>query len=246
MPIVVVTAGASSVPSSGATTLAQSIMDCAAQDMRQMLSSSAGDVGTQILLDYVDRVHREICERKRWKFLQSDIKTFTTVAGQSNYFIGIGSVPSGATDTGLALNDVRSINPAYVVDRTNGRQLFHTDEQPISIDQYWTLNNYPTVWRNDTSNLGTVVNLYPPPQGVYTIEFRYFKVINAITTVGQTIQIPDDYKHVMCAGVNYYLSAYLKRQDDILFWQAAYSEGLQRMIRDSNLFPRIDFISPGN
>jgi hypothetical protein len=74
--------------------------------------------------------------------------------------------------------------------------------------------------------------------GGYVIEFRYFLARTALTTTTQLLQIPDDYKDIVCAGVNWLAYKYLKKDDEATVWSGVYQHGLTEMIRDRNLFPR--------
>jgi hypothetical protein len=84
------------------------------------------------------------------------------------------------------------------------------------------------------------------PMGGYLIEFRYFKKRTQLSSLGQTIQIPDDFFDVVVAGVNWLAYSYLKRQDDAMMWRATFNEGLREMIRDKNLIPNAtsDYMRP--
>lgn len=106
-----------------------------------------------------------------------------------------------------------------------------------------------TAWTEPTSGLTTSGAAVPSSPtiallGGYIIEFRYYKTRAAITAIGQTIQIPDQYKDIVCAGVNWLAYKYLKKDDEAQIWQGVYKTGMTEMIRDKNLFPRTDYINP--
>lgn len=79
----------------------------------------------------------------------------------------------------------------------------------------------------------------------YVVEFRYFKVRQPITNPNQILQIPDFYKDIVCAGVNWLAYKYLKKDDEAQVWAQVYQKGLTEMVKDSNLFPRAgEFVRP--
>ena len=79
----------------------------------------------------------------------------------------------------------------------------------------------------------------------YVIEFRYYKIRAQVTTADQVLQIPDDYKDVIVAGVNYFAFLFLKRSDEATLWKGLFEEGLQSIIADKKLFPQgPEYVSP--
>jgi hypothetical protein len=86
------------------------------------------------------------------------------------------------------------------------------------------------------------------PQTGYLMEFRYYQKRVPITTVTQTVQIPDIYRDVLIAGVNYLVAMYLSRQEDrdkVQFWKGEFMDGLRQMRKDLNLsFRNTNYISP--
>ncbi len=224
-------------PSPGITTLVSDIEACVSQDVRGVLQTS-GDQG--LLIDYTNRISMEMLRYSRWKFLLSGVQTFSTVVGQTDYWIG--PAGGGANDTGLDIDDLQSIKRDSVFDRTNMRRIFQTEERPLSHE--FDNNSFPKVWRNDGST-PFVLNIYPASDKVYTVDFRYYKPRVVLTVPTQTIQIPDIYKDVVCAGVNALAFNYLDMDERAAFWKQAYMEGKAGMIRDKNLFPGDgDFVRP--
>jgi len=81
--------------------------------------------------------------------------------------------------------------------------------------------------------------------GGYIIEFRYYEAPKQLSTVGDVIQIPDRYKDIVIAGVNYLASQYLKRKEDALEFFAVFNAGIRQMIHNKQLFPRgADYVRP--
>lgn len=226
--------------------LVSDVVGATSQDIRKQLAATGTD--STILIDYVNRVQLEILRNSKWKFQLSAVKSFTTTSGSGDYWIGTtGGNSGGQIDTTLNLNDVRSIKPSTVFDRTNYRRLQRTDEQPLS--QTFATNSKPRLWRNDSST-PYVINLYPVPDGAYKIEFRYFQNLPQVAALTDVMTIPVDYKDVIVAGVNTLAFSFLEdagliSAGESATWQALYEKGKTQMIRDKNMFPRGgEFISP--
>ena len=112
-------------------------------------------------------------------------------------------------------------------------------------------------WVEPTSGLTTTGPEVPTqnnvqPLGGYVIEFRYFRQRIQLTSASQVIQIPDDYKHVVIAGVNALAFMYLTRPQEALRWYSLYQDGLTKIIRDINFMARgpgyfqVDAAATGN
>jgi len=179
--------------------------------------------------------------------------SFTVVASTSttvtlNNPNGIAETHAGTfgvviPDTGLNITNVGVVKPGTVFDRTNFRRLYPTDEAPLGPN--FTGLGRPGLYRNDQNTPG-IFSVYPPAQDVYLIEFRYWFSKPQLAGLSDTLLIPDDYKDVVIAGVNYYANLYLRENyQDAQIWKGVYDEGVKGMKRDHNLFPRgQEFISP--
>lgn len=119
-----------------------------------------------------------------------------------------------------------------------------------NLTQQATLISTASTWTEPTSGLTTVGSHPPSFNGVepidgYIIEFRYLKLRQQITSAGQTLQVPDDYKDIMVAGVNAYTFSYLTRPQEAGAWMSKFKEGLVQIIRDINFIPRgSEYIQP--
>lgn len=145
----------------------QDILNEVSQDVRQQLAATVGTPGQPILIDYTNRVHKEMLRFSRWDFLRSVPQYFITEKGQSKYWIGpTGSAPAGTVDTLLNLPDVDKIKKDSVVDISNMREL---QWQPA---QVWgpTLNDRtgqgisqePKIFLSNI-NAPNLIQLTPPP-----------------------------------------------------------------------------------
>lgn len=102
------------------TTTVQDVLDAVSRDVRlQVSNTDLPDV--TILIDYINRVSKQMLRASRWRFLKS-FAFFVTQRGVVNYWIGpTSSLPSDTFDTGLNLSDVRNIS--QVIDYSNYRPL---------------------------------------------------------------------------------------------------------------------------
>lgn len=153
------------------TTTAQSVMDAVSRDIRQILSSTATPDST-ILLDYVDRVCKEMLRHSQWQWLLSAPQLFITKKGVTDYWLGATSgQPAGAYDTGLNLTDVRDIKTKTVYDRTNFTSLQKVNEAPnlaqLAYPDATSRPGRPKQWRQAVDS-PQVMNLYPAPDNQST------------------------------------------------------------------------------
>ncbi len=82
----------------------------------------------------------------------------------------------------------------------------------------------------------------------YVIEFAYFKTRPTVKALTDVLAVPDVYRDIVVAGVNYLVNLYLSRQEDrdkVAFWKGEFADGLKQMRRDLNLsFRNTNFIAP--
>jgi len=229
------------------------IINGASQDVRRLLDSVDPNASTDIatLVDYTNRIQLQLMREYRWRFLLSSTLQFQTVATFQDYWIGqTGGNPATAIDTGFNLTNIGNVKAGTVFDRTNFRRLSDTDEAPLGPSfsnpaNPTSIDGRPSLYRNDAST-PYIMSIYPASDKPYTIEFRYFFSKPQLTQVTQALLIPDDYKDVVIAGVNYFANLYLRENmQDAQAWAAIYKEGILGMHRDHNLFPRgQEFVHP--
>lgn len=166
MPIIV------SVSSPGFSTAASDIINAVSQDVRQQLASTGSD--TTILLDYINRISLKLLRQSNWNFILSAPQRFITRVGANDYWLGtVGTAPVGSYDTGLNLNDLRTVKPETVFDRSNYLIPGRYDDAPLSL-------GFAT--RDDISTLGIprafkvspdnpyLFSLYPAPDNQNTYQ----------------------------------------------------------------------------
>ena len=113
-----------------------------------------------------------------------------------------------------------------------------------------TAINLGTDWTEAAGGLTTGSAALPTdndlePMRGYLIEFRYFKARPVVDDAADILLVPDAYKDIVCAGVNWMASKYLKMRDDAQQWQGEFLDGMRQMVRDHNLHPKgPQFIRP--
>lgn len=148
------------------TTTVGNILSSVSTDIRQQLSATTD---SSILIDFTDRVSKEILRKTRWTFLLSDFKQFVTDTGVNNYWLGAnGSIPSNsyAVDTHLNLTDLRKIKGDSVRDRSNFKRLMEAPNAPLATTTQYPDNSSrlgrPVQWQQNQTNPG-VFTLWPAP-----------------------------------------------------------------------------------
>lgn len=204
----------------------QEVLEQTQQDMRQMLSAGGNST---LLLDYADRIHKQLLRLTEWRFLLSDVKTFQTQVGVTDYWIGPeASLPEGMVDSGLHISDIWRIKQDSVKNTTTGLTLSRIGEAPIG--PLASVKMSPRQYRNDSSS-PLVLSIYPPPDKVSTIQFRFYEPKHDLKAE-QSVQLPEDYQDILVAGINLLGCQYLKRPNDIQIWAELFREGKKQMLRD--------------
>lgn len=112
---------------------------------------------------------------------------------------------------------------------------------PLSTGVNWTEPNTGllTVGDGPPSTNGAI------PLNGYVIQFRYYLQEDVLTSTSQVLLLPDRYKEVLVAGVNWYALQFIGRQQEAMVWIQRFMEGRVGMIRDRNQQNRFaDYISP--
>lgn len=85
----------------------------------------------------------------------------------------------------------------------------------------------------------------------YVIEFRYYQQRLIIQGLADILQIPDMYKDVVIAGVNWFCSMYTSNdgreinQARAAAWKAEFMDGIRQIRKDLNInFRKTDYVSP--
>ena len=113
---------------------------------------------------------------------------------------------------------------------TNASNMTLQNVTPVSITADWTEPGTGLT----TSGVGSPASSTIAPMYGYIIEFRYLQSRVQLAALTDILQIPQDYKDVMIAGVNAVTAKYLGDQPGVGFWGQLYEAGKSRMIKDKN------------
>ena len=153
----------------------QSIIDSVSQDCRNQLASKTVGAAQTALIDYTDRIHKEVLRWSNWPFIESIPKFFLTIQGATDYWLG--PVPDrtpGTVQTNLNISDMDKIRKDSVYDMSNFRELKWFRQQPVgpvltqSTGQ--SRPGQPSVWIQDVYNNPNVISIYPAPQNLNTYQ----------------------------------------------------------------------------
>ena len=161
MPII---ASPSTALASLATTQVSDILTACMRDLQDRFATGPQ---SDLLIDYTDRIQKQILGHRRWDWMLSVPKRFITERGQTEYWIGpSGSEDVGMVDTGLDLSDVRQVKKGHVYDRTTWWEIFNVAESPVEPGWQNPDGSYaegrPIQYRNDRLS-PNVLSIYPAP-----------------------------------------------------------------------------------
>jgi hypothetical protein len=147
----------------------QNVIDAVSQDVRTQLVSQTGSIPAQqaALIDYTNRISKQMLRFSRWTFLKSEPLFFVTQLGQNFYWLGAkGQGPAGTVDTGLNLQDVYIIKRDSVNDLSNQQPLKWLSSAPMGpnlIDRTGAGRpGLPAVF-SQNPNDPNILSIYPPP-----------------------------------------------------------------------------------
>lgn len=140
------------------------IISKVSQDIRLQLAAS-GNPGQSILIDYVNRTHKQVLRFSRWGFLLSEVQYFMMAYGQTDYWLGpVQSLPEYMVDTGLHLFDIDKLKKDEVRDFSNDRTLKPLGAQPLGPNLNYrsgqTRPNQPAVFYQD-NNDPNIMHIWP-------------------------------------------------------------------------------------
>lgn len=204
---------------------AQVIVNNSSIDFRNVLSNSSPD--SALFLSWVDRIQKDALHTSLYSYLLSTVAPISVVSGTSTYVI---PTTNGA---------IRRIEMVY--DRTFDRLLLPVDSvsfptnlgaqdsvrQPLQIPQEMLTAELNSEWpKYYKFTLGGVnLTLFPAPQKAAfdsTYEVYYTMQAPDVTTLSQTLLLPDDAEDLVTAGVNAYVAQFLHLDTESQYWSQQY------------------------
>jgi hypothetical protein len=149
----------------------QSIIDAVSQDCRNQLASKVVGSPQTALIDYLDRIHKEVLRWSSWDFMETVPAYFLTAQGQTDYWVGpVADRPSGTVQTNLGINDMDRIAKDSMYDYSNFRQLKWFQGQPLgpvlTQSSGKSRVGQPAAWVQDYYNTPNIISIYPAPQNL--------------------------------------------------------------------------------
>ena len=188
------------------------------------------------------------------------------------YFVRITYVDAAGNESSPCINSTRIFVPAssYLkvwspdttisksasgVSYSQWKVYVSTTENEETIQNGGSAINIDTHYTESGSGITTTGAAWPTENNLeplygYIIEFRYWKQRSILSDTSHILQIPDIYKDIVVAGVNFYILRFLtwsEPQWGVLRndWERTYRQGIQNIIKDFNLFPKDgNFIAP--
>lgn len=170
---------------------------------------------------FIGRIVNDIIDdlnmKKLWRFNLVKAADITTVAGTSNY-----SVPT-------------DLWREYSIRKTNGVDYTLTALQQRTFDTLFqsqsAITGFPycrvdfNIYRDGT------FQLWPTPDGAFTISLRYFKLITKPTADTDTLDMPPPYQVVIKYGALARLGALTGETTTAQLWEAKFQEAYRDMNR---------------
>lgn len=180
-------------------------------------------VSNTAILQFINDVNREICNRYQLDFMQTST-TFNTTAGDNTYAL-----------TSIAA-DIQQLYSLKVTTPNNAEIYL----QPMTADELDRVlpdltsqsQGAPTkyyLW-------GDVVNLYPIPDGTYTIEARYIKTPTTLTS-GSQPDIPEEFNEIVVLGALYRAMQTNDNFDQALIIKSQMDTQVVDMLKRLRVFP---------
>lgn len=210
--------------------IAQDIINSVSRDVRLVMNASGDDA--QVMLDWVDRTHKDVLHSSLYVNQNLATTSVTTAVGTSSYTL----VPSTPIRRIVSIYDSTfnmSLTPADVeLDTPSPTGVSVNDQQgkppsagisPLPYQAY-KFGGTPEYFRF----IGpTTLLVRPAPQSsayVSTLNIVYEQLVASLTSATSPLFVPDDGKDVMCAGVNWMALAYIGRPQEAASWFQLYQQ----------------------
>jgi len=197
-------------------------------DVRQVLQTSG--TPQTILMNYVDRIQRDLLHTTFWASLIRNVTLVTTTASQPSYVISttppvrrVLLVYDRGRERVLSPFEV-AVNPAAIMAEPGTEHLTAQQSEtvvgPLQLKRLKTQSSIPEYYRFASG----VIYFFPTPFQTLQYELHYNAQVPIVTDPTLTLTIPDDAVDSMTAGVNYLANLFLSRMEDTKFWSQLYMQ----------------------
>lgn len=195
--------------------------------MRQVIGVSSADLTK--FTPWIDRIHKDVLHSSVYSYLNIGVTSFNTAANQTSY--------------NLTPTNIRRIKGVY--DFTRQRILFPIERATSPVSQVEQQEVNPGQQGAAPQTFGMpaqspislqvaqpgyfrhigaqTLNLYPTPQATLQINVSYELQVPTLVNPTDTLQVPEDARDMVVAGVNYLQCTYLKRLEEAQIWASIYS-----------------------
>lgn len=227
--------------------LVSDILAATSNDVRALLSNTSD---SSVMIDWVNRINKDVMHQSVYNNLLQAVAAGTYTAGSTSLTVTLTN-----SRRVLAVFDKVWNRPLIPLERslspTPSGEQSGPMTGPASFDRYekqrrpnqivnvelrtsdsttYALVGLPYPWPEFYTAPGTSsVYVFPAPISTTSgADVLYEKDTTNLTATSSTLDVPDDGKNVVVAGVNMTAFAYLKRMEDAAFWQKEYLRQLQQ------------------
>ncbi|MGD9581589.1 MAG: hypothetical protein AB7V50_09470 [Vampirovibrionia bacterium] len=161
--------------------------------------------------DWTNEVYIEICNSGYWRFLETEA-SFSSVPAQETYSLANDCI------TNRIIN-VREMKTPSLLTRIDFKNL-----DKLYPDTSITASGTPSYYYFENNN----ISLFPVPDSVMTIKYRYYKTVTELSDSTDLPLIPEHWKWVWVNGVLLRANQYLQDQS-LADVQVQYFNGLLQM-----------------
>lgn len=225
--------------------LVSDILSATANDVRQVLSSSSD---SSVMIDWVNRINKDVMHSSVYDNILQAVAAGTYTSGSTTLTVTLTNARRVLAVFDKIWNRPlipleRSMSPSPTGDQAGpltGPPTFDRYEKQRRPNQLvnielratdnttFSLQALPYPWPEFYSAPGSSVYVFPAPvASTGGADVLYEKNTTNLTSTGATLDVPDDGKNVVVAGVNMLAYAYLKRMEDAGFWQKEYLRQLE-------------------
>lgn len=206
---------------------AQDIINNSSTDFRQVLSSSSPD--SSLFLSWVDRIQKDSLHTSLYNYLLSLTSTLAVVEGSSTYQLNVSEGSIRRIQLVYDRTFDRIIMPlegiAYPTNLSSQDSPKQALQIPYEMLNAETMSQYPKYYKLEQGTGVPYLLLFPAPQksafnGTY--EVHYEMQAPDVTSLTQTLLLPDDAEDMVTAGVNVYVAQFLHLDQEAQYWQQQY------------------------
>lgn len=195
-------------------------------DVRQVVGVTGSDL--TILTGFIDRIHKDVLHSSIYSYLNIASTSFSTSIGVPSYTLTPTNIRRilgmwDSTRSRILFPIERATTPVSQVEKQEpnpgqqgspGIEFGQPLVSPVSLQV-----GQPGYFRH----LGaTTVNLYPIPQQVLNIGVSYEKQVSTLVNPSDILQVPDDARDIVVAGVDWLANMYIKRAEEAQVWLQIY------------------------